>query len=114
MQLEAQKLLYDIKLAAESLSSFVSGKSFAEYESDDLLRSGVERQFEIMGEAINKLSRIDADVANKITDYQKIVFFRNILIHGYADIDNRLVWNIIEKKLPNLLSEVSNLLVDSD
>jgi uncharacterized protein with HEPN domain len=66
-----------------------------------------------MGEAINKLSKIDADVANKITDYQKIVSFRNILIHGYADIDNRLVWNIIEKKLPNLLSEVSNLLVDS-
>jgi uncharacterized protein with HEPN domain len=109
MRLETKKLLYDIKQAAESVSSFVSGKSYADYESDALLRSGVERQFEIMGEAINRLSKIDPDVTNQITDYQKIISFRNILIHGYADIDNRLVWNIIEKKLPHLLKEVSDL-----
>lgn len=55
MRLEAKKLLYDIQLASEKVSKFVSGKSFANYESDDLLRSGVERQFEIMGEALNQL-----------------------------------------------------------
>ncbi len=113
MQLESKKLLYDIKQAAERVSDFVSGKSFADYESDVLLRSGIERQFEIMGEAINRLSKIDTDVTKKITDYQKIISFRNILIHGYADIDNRLVWNIIEQKLPGLLSEVRNLSADS-
>lgn len=109
MQLESKKLLYDIQQAAESVSSFVSGKSYRDYESDALLRSGVERQFEIMGEAINRLSKVNPDVTNQITDYQKIISFRNILIHGYTDIDNRLVWNIVEKKLPLLLKEVTCL-----
>ena len=109
MQLECRKLLYDIQQATEKVTSFVSGKSFADYESDDLLRSGVERQFEIMGEALNQFSKIDAEVITQITDYQKIISFRNILIHGYADIDNRLVWNILENKLPGLLQEVRNL-----
>ena len=96
MQLGTKKLLYDIQQAAESASGFLTGKSFMDYESDALLRSGEERQFEIMGEAINRLSK-------------KIISFRNILIHGYADIDNRLVWNVIEIKLPLLLKEVRQL-----
>ena len=66
MRLESRKLLYDIQQAADKVSSFVAGKLFDGYESDALLRSGVERQFEIMGEALSKLSKIDAAVSNPI------------------------------------------------
>ncbi len=109
MRHERKKLLYDVQKAAEKLSGFILGKSFTDYESDDLLRSGVERQFEIMGEALNQLSKVDLEVVAQITDYRKIISFRNILIHGYADIDNRLVWNIIENKLPVLITQVNDL-----
>lgn len=112
MRLESNKLLYDVRIAAERLSRFVADKKFDEYETDELLRSGVERQFEIIGEALNQLSKIEVDVVVKISDYKKIISFRNILIHGYTEIDNRLVWNIIETKLPNLLAEVKALLKD--
>ena len=76
--------------------------------------SGVERQFEIMGEVLNQLSKIDAEVVAQVTNYQQIISFRNILIHGYADIDNRLVWNIVENKLPGLLQEISKLSANSE
>ena len=75
--------------------------------SDDLLRSGVERQFEIIGEALNQLSKIDPAMVREIKDYQQIISFRNILIHGYADIDDRLVWHIVRTKLPVLKEQIS-------
>jgi len=62
-----------------------------------------------MGEALNKLSKMDAEAVAQVTDYRQIISFRNILIHGYADIDNRLVWNIVENKLPGLLQQVRDI-----
>jgi uncharacterized protein with HEPN domain len=53
-----------------------------------LLQSGVERQFEIIGEALGQLAKVDQQLASRITDFQKIVSFRNVLIHGYADVDD--------------------------
>ena len=100
MQLECKKYLYDVSQAALKISRFVDAKNFNDYAADDLLKSGVERQFEVMGEALNQLSKIDSVLISKITDYKKIISFRNVLIHGYAEVDNRLVWNIVEAKLP--------------
>lgn len=73
---------------------FTSGKTLADYRVDDLLRSAVERQFKIVGEAMNKLAGVDEGTARQITNFQRIIAFRNILIHGYADLDDSLVWNI--------------------
>ena len=109
MQLKSKKLLYDISKAAEKISKFTNKKNWDDYDSDDLLKSGVERQFEIIGEALNQLSKIDNTTINKISDYQQIISFRNILIHGYADIDDRLVWSMIETKLPALVEDVNLL-----
>lgn len=109
MQLKSKKLLFDISNATEKLSRFVKGKDWHDYQADDLLRAGVERQFEIIGEALNQLSKIDNVTINKITDFRQIISFRNILIHGYADIDDRLVWNILETKLPILVEEIQAL-----
>lgn len=74
------------------------------------MRSAVERQFEILGEALNQLSRLDSDMAEKIPDLPRIVAFRNILIHGYASVDDRLVWGIVESRLEPLLDAIAALL----
>jgi uncharacterized protein with HEPN domain len=110
MQLEAKKYLYDIADAGEPTAAFTSGKTFADYKGDAMLRSAVERKFEITGEALAQLSRLDESVAAQITEYRRIVAFRNILVHRYAQVDDRLVWDIVETKLPALRREVATLL----
>ncbi len=75
-----------------------------------MLRAAVERQFEIIGEAPARLIRLDETFAARITEHRRIVAFRNILIHGYADVDDRLVWDVVETKLPLLRREVEALL----
>jgi len=70
----------------------------------------VERQFEILGEVLNQLSRLDPNMAEKIPDLPRIVAFRNILIHGYASVDDRLVWGVVESRLEPLLDVIAALL----
>ena len=110
MRLESKKYLFDILQAAKSLLQFSQDKAFSDYEADALLRSAVERQFEIIGEALRKLAKEDPETAGRIAEYERIISFRNILIHGYAEIDDRLVWDILQSKLPNLLKQVQSLL----
>ncbi|MFS8609300.1 MAG: DUF86 domain-containing protein [Gammaproteobacteria bacterium] len=114
MQLEAKKYLYDMQQAAALLTNFTSGKSFEDYTNDPMLKAATERQFEIIGEALTKLRRLDQTLASRITDHQRIIAFRNILIHGYADIDDRLVWDIVESKLPVLRQEVEEILSEGE
>jgi uncharacterized protein with HEPN domain len=83
------------------------GKSFNDYASDALLRSAVERQFEIVGEALNNLPKVDAQLASSIPDLRRIVAFRNVLINGYATIDDALVWQVLSTRVP-ALDEVLN------
>lgn len=64
--------------------------------------AAVERQFEIIGETLRGLKRADPSVASGIPDLARIIAFRNILIHGYASIDDQLVWGVVEADLPVL------------
>ena len=66
MHAEAGKLLWDALQAADRMDRLTSGKSFSDYRADDQLRSACERQFEIIGEALNQLARIDPSVAATI------------------------------------------------
>ena len=109
MQLEARKYLHDIQQAAALLSSFVAGKRFEDYVKDPLLKAAVERKFEIIGEALTQLAKLDVTLAAKITNHRRIIAFRNILIHGYAEVEDRLVWDVLERKLPMLRQEVDAL-----
>jgi uncharacterized protein with HEPN domain len=112
MRLEAKKYLYDMQQAATLLTDFTSAKSFDDYRGDPMLKSAVERQFEIIGEALAKLAKLDQALATRLTDHRRIIAFRNILIHGYADVDDRLVWDVVETKLPVLRREIDALLAD--
>jgi uncharacterized protein with HEPN domain len=87
-----------------------AGRTFADFDGDIVLRSAVERQFEIVGEALAQLGRLDAALAERIPDYREIVAFRNILIHGYAVIDRARVWRVVEHDLPRLRSVLHQLL----
>ena len=112
MRLETSKYLYDIQRACVLLREFTTGKTFADYESSAMLRAAVERQFEVIGEAMNRLARVDEAVAAGITGYQRIIAFRNVLIHRYDVVDDRLVWDVVHTNLPTLAREIQTLLED--
>ena len=102
--------LHDIAQSARAVKGFVSGRSFEEYSSNELLRSAVERKFEIIGEALNRIRDAEPTVLSQIRNYRDIVSFRNILAHGYDAIDDRIVWNILEEDLDGLIADVDRLL----
>ena len=94
--------LYDIREAIEAIFLFTENASFEEYEQNEMLRSAVERKFEIVGEALNRIKRDNPELLESIREHRKIISFRNILIHGYDNIDNRIVWDVIQNDLNNL------------
>ena len=75
-----------------------------------MLRSAVERQFEIIGEALNQLLRREPGIREKISDASLVIAFRNRLIHGYASVSDEVVWGVVERYLPVLSNEVQDLL----
>jgi uncharacterized protein with HEPN domain len=106
----AKKLLYDIQQAADAIASFVEGKTPEDYLRDLLLRSGVERQFQIIGEALNRLSKVEPELVAQIEDFRDIISFRNILVHGYDVVTDEIVWANATGKLPSLRATVARLL----
>lgn len=110
MRPETPKLLEDIRDAVAFILSSIAGRTMEQFEADRLLRQAVERNFEIIGEALRRISGNDTDIASQIGDTRRIIDFRNLIIHGYDRIDYEIVWLIIQEKLPNLISRVEALL----
>lgn len=106
MELEVKKLIYDLDQAAELIITFTHGKKLSDYQTDPMLRSAVERQFESIGEALNRLKKADPDMVTRISDHRRIIGFRNVLIHGYDVISNEIVWDIVQNKLLELRQEI--------
>ena len=98
MRLEAGKYLSDMEVAAGRITRFTEAKSFEQYGADEMLRSAVERQFSILGEALSRLEKDSPEVAASIPNHARIIAFRNILVHGYATVDDRIVWGVIGKE----------------
>jgi uncharacterized protein with HEPN domain len=110
MQPKSLKLIEDIREAAAFIRDTTQSSSLENYRKDKLLRFAVERNFEIIGEAIKRLASLDQATAARIGDYQQIIAFRNVLIHGYDLVDHELVWSTIKNQVPKLLSDVESLL----
>jgi uncharacterized protein with HEPN domain len=108
------KYLWDARRAAERAARFTADRSFDDYLADDMLRAAAEQQFEIIGEALAGLRRADPALAAAIPDLPRIVAFRNILIHGYASVDDRLVWGVVERDLAGLREAVARLLGEGE
>jgi uncharacterized protein with HEPN domain len=114
MRLEAKKLLEDIRQASERILEFTENKALSDYTADALLRSGVERQFEIIGEALNRLAKAEPDLADQISHCKRVISFRNILIHGYDIVEDPIVWDVTVNDLPALHEQVRVLLGKED
>ena len=110
MEREAKKLLLDILTSCRAIQDFNAGKSLPDYEQSRLLRSATEREFEVIGEALNQLRRLAPDVAAKISFTEVIIAFRNRIIHGYDSVDNLIVWSTVQNNLPTLRAEVEKLI----
>lgn len=110
LQPEAAKYLWDAARAAERITRFTAAKMFQDYAQDDMLRSAVERQFEIIGEALGQLRKAFPSVAAQVPDLPRIVAFRNLLIHGYASVDDQLVWGMVMAYVPGLVLQLQGLL----
>jgi uncharacterized protein with HEPN domain len=109
MENNINKLLADILICINSIENYTGReKNYFEYEKNFLLQDAVERNIITIGEAVNALLKIKPTIA--ITDARKIVNARNRLTHGYNDIENVQIWNIIIVQLPTLKAEVENLL----
>ena len=75
-----------------------------------MLRAAVERLLAIIGEAVAQLARLDENLVSRITEYRRIIAFRNILVHNYSVVSDELVWDIVDTKLPTLNREIQTLL----
>jgi uncharacterized protein with HEPN domain len=102
--------LSDVIAACDLLTDFTKGKNFDDYSTDAFLRSAVERQLEIVGEALRVAAQHRPDLAEHISELPAIVAFRNQLTHAYSAIDHRTVWGILERRVPQLRSEVERVL----
>lgn len=106
---KTSKLLLDISLSCGEISDFIEGKSFEDFQEDRMLQLAIEREFEIIGEALHRISRIEEEMlAKKIPEYRKIIDFRNIIAHGYDIIDEAAIWDFAVNRVPELLDKVED------
>ena len=109
MNVEIKKYLFDISESIDSIEKYLGDKrDFSVYLANKMLRRAVEREFEIIGEAMNRIERLDLKV--EISSKKQIINMRNRVIHGYDKIDDEIVWGTIVRHLPTLKIEISSLL----
>lgn len=103
-----KQYLFDIEQSIEDIELFMRAiNSFEEYEKDKLVKRAVEREIEIIGEAMNRILKIDESI--KISNARQIVRTRNWIIHGYDDVDDGVIYGVVKKHLPTLKQEISEL-----
>lgn len=110
MQRDPRAFLWDVREAALAIKSFTAGMDAAAFATNEMAQSAVERKFEIIGEALNQLAKLDTTLAARIPDLPKIVAFRNQLIHGYATVSVSTVWHVAQNALPPLVNVVQILM----
>ena len=110
MERDAHTHLFDVIENCKRINEFVFEMDFTAYALDELVKSAVERRFINIGESLSRLKQTDFLLFGKIANAQRIVGFRNVLVHGYESISDRLVWGIIEENLSELQSTCEELL----
>lgn len=109
MQHDVQKHLLDILTAAQDIQQFVGDMSYDDYHASRLVKAAVERKFEIIGEALSRVARMSPDAAATIREFEKIIAFRNLVIHGYDIVSDPIVWDVIQNKVPLLIDDLQKL-----
>ncbi len=112
MQLEIRKCLQDVLAAAQDIDSYLSELDYEQYASSSMTQAAVERKFEVIGEALNRMVRLDEAIVSELYQYKRIIGFRNVIAHGYDSVDSELVWDAVRNHLPQLKIQVEQLLQD--
>lgn len=104
------KSLYDVQMAIAEIDSFMEmiPDDFNEYKKHPVIKRAVERNLEILGEAINRILKEDPKFP--IENANRIVGLRNQIIHGYDTVSDENIWAILHNYLPKLRSEVASLI----
>lgn len=107
--MEVQTWLEDIVQAIDEIEEFLPfGTSFLEFKKDLKTRKAIERNIEIIGEAVNRILNVNSGI--RITNSRKIVDTRNRIIHGYDSVSEDIIWSIVTKDLQKLKQEIVDLL----
>ena len=112
MKRDPRAFLSDVIEAGHAIQQAVDGINLDDYCNSRLIRSSVEREFTIIGEALSQLSRRDGDLFAQIDQAPQIISFRNKLTHEYVTSNDQLVWGVIQNNLPVLLEQCTQLLSD--
>ena len=97
-------------MAIEAIESFSAGKALEDFKRDLMFRSAVERQFEIIGEAVRRLGVEDPSIFARFPQGREMIDLRNIISHNYDGVDLGTVWSIKLEDLPNLKALVHGLI----
>ena len=112
MKRDARVYLHDMLEACRAIERHVAGCTFADYQHDRTIRSAVERELFIIGEAMTAIRRIQPQMMEHISDAAKIIGLRNQLAHAYFGVRDEEIWGVIEHSLPLLVRELESLLPD--
>ncbi|MDQ3280958.1 MAG: DUF86 domain-containing protein [Acidobacteriota bacterium] len=112
-QLERDARLWHVERAASAIVRYTQGRTAADFATDELLQSAVERQLILIGEALARAVKADPDIAAAIESTHAIIALRNRLVHNYPATDWQRIWEIATGDLPILLARVRSLLPSS-
>jgi len=106
------KWLFDVQISIDEINEFFKNeeKDFFKYRNNIMLKRAIERNLEIIGEAMNRIINRDASYSEKITNAKAIIGLRNHVIHAYDNISDENIWSILINHLPKLKIEVDNLI----
>lgn len=110
MSADPRKYLHDALVACERIEALTEGKTLSDYKNSLMLHSAVERQFQILGEAILQFQKHFPDEAVKIPHLREITGFRHVLVHGYDKVEHETVWGIVTTRLSELRAVLGQLL----
>ncbi len=111
---ETNRRLHDALLVCQAIGRSTAGLNFAAFLDDEDVRDAVVYRLIVLGEALNRLARIDPETAARIPDLRRIVATRNRVVHAYHDVDDEIVWDIVDKELPRLAAVIAAILAEDE
>lgn len=110
MQRDPLVYVDDAIKACELISQFIQGMREEDFYADAKTKAAVEREIEIIGEALNRIKAIDCDMLSKIDNWREIIGFRNVIAHGYDVVEDEIVWESITNDIPLLTSQLKDII----
>lgn len=107
---DAAAFLWDAITFARNVGIAVDGASLKAYLEGGPIAWATERQIELVGEALNNLRKVAPELAERVPDLRKIVATRNILVHGYTQVDSTIVWQAATQAVPALIPILESIL----